>query len=132
LRHPLAYAVLAVYELPGLVVVAVGGLLTFTFLMAHVGTLALGLATGGEALRYAGFAAVEVEVLPSGIVAELEVLQIPPEERQNLGLSHSLHELPTTRRRVGEFLKQVSKAPGSPSQESGSDRGKGTLAAPHL
>ena len=109
LRHPLAYAVLAVFESPALVLIVGGSLLISTFLMAHLGTLTLALATGGEVLRYAGFAAVEVEVLPSGVVAELEVLQIPSQQKQNLGLNHSLHELPTTRRRIGEFLKQVSK-----------------------
>lgn len=70
------------------------------------GMLTLRVATGPEALRYAGYATVDAESLPVGISASIEVLTLSDDERRTMALRHSLHELPVMRERIGVWLRQ--------------------------
>jgi hypothetical protein len=83
-------------------------LLFFAWVMvclAYVGSLVVRLTTGEALLRHAGLVKAEVEALPPGVAANLEILSVTEEEWARLPLSHSLHELEITRRRVGELLQ---------------------------
>lgn len=69
------------------------------------GMLMLSLATGPEALRYAGYATVDAESVPVGISANIEMLRLSDDKRHTMALRHSLHELPVMREQIAEWLR---------------------------
>jgi hypothetical protein len=73
------------------------------------GMLMLSLATGPEALRYAGYATVDAGSLPVGISANIVMLTPSDDERRTMALRHSLHELPVMRKRIGEWLRYICR-----------------------
>lgn len=103
LRPWWAYVLLALFYAGTAMTLALATLALAVPVIVAGGLVALRLAVGPEASRYAGNAVVEVETLPVGLEATMEVL--PASTAGSGGLSHSLHERPTIRARVAEVLR---------------------------
>ena len=73
-------------------------------LAVTLGQHLLARATGPEVLRYAGYVSVEVEPVPVGVEARLEVFPLAEDERASMAMAHSLHALPAVQARVAAWV----------------------------